>query len=103
MLIITDYLKRLDDTYTYSDEFEKIKDSEMSSKILAKIELNNVFQSISYKYFRQQNDIQLNVKLQQLLDKISDIIDNFENYTTGDLIEYKTKFQEQWHITCINL
>ena len=96
MLIITDYLKRLDDTYTYSDEFEKIKDSEMSTKILAKIELNNIFQSISYKY-----TIKDNIQLKQLLNEISDIITNFQDYTTEYLVEYKNKFQEQWHI--INL
>jgi molecular chaperone DnaK (HSP70) len=98
MLIITNYLKQLDEIYTYSDEFEKIQDSEMSSKILAKVELNNVFQIFSYK---KQQMYKENIKLQQLLNEISDIIRNFEKYTTGDLIEYKNKFQEEWHI--INL
>ena len=100
MLIITDYLKQLHDTYTYSDEFEKIQDSEMSSKILAKVELNNVFQTFSYKKHQIYKE---NIQLQQLLNEISDIIDNFEKYTTKDLIEYKIKFQQRWHITCINL
>lgn len=97
-LVITDYLKQLNETYTYSDEFEKIQDSEMSNKILAKIELNNVYQTFirNYQNFK-------NIRLTELLNTISDIITNFEDYTTEYLIEYKKTFQEQWHTTCINL
>jgi heat shock 70kDa protein 1/2/6/8 len=97
-LVITDYLKQLNETYTYSDEFEKIQDSEMSNKILAKIELNNIYQTFirNYQNFKH-------IRLTELLNTISDIITNFEDYTTEYLIEYKKTFQEQWHTTCINL
>jgi len=89
-IVINEYIKTdasKHDNYTYSDDYDKIEDSELAHKILAKIELNNVYQIL-----KKQNDTG---KIELLTD-IEDVILNFKNYTIKQLQDYKTTLQSKF-------
>ena len=74
-IVIDQYIKsnlyNLED-YVYDDDYDKIKDSELANKILAKIELNHKYEM--YKRLNGENCDQ------EFLDKLQNMIKNFENY-----------------------
>jgi molecular chaperone DnaK (HSP70) len=65
------------DDYVYNDDYDKIKDSELANKILAKIELNYKYEM--YKRIHGDNCDG------ELLYKLKHMINNFQNYTTEEL------------------
>jgi len=79
-IVIDQYIKsnlyNLED-YVYDDDYDKIKDSELANKILAKIELNHKYEM--YKRLNGENCDQ------EFLDKLQNMIKNFENYTIEEL------------------
>lgn len=84
-IVINKYIKTNEynhDDYIYKDDYDKIKDSELANKILAKIELNN-----TYEIFKKQNDT-------KNLNDTKEIIDNFLNYSVEQLKNYKIMFEQ---------
>jgi len=83
-LVIDQYIKSKSQAnngaYVYEDDYDKIKDSELANKILAKIELNHKYEM--YKRLNGENCDQ------ELLYKLKNMIDNFQNYTVEELLYF---------------
>lgn len=81
-------------------ENNKLYDSEMSNKILAKIELYDSFKYLLSVFHEQKPvDFCLNKEnlLNNLFNRIFNIISNFEKYTSSQLTDAKDYFEENWH------
>jgi molecular chaperone DnaK (HSP70) len=90
------------DEILYYSEINKLIDSEKSNKILAKIELYDSFKyllSIFHEKYEHTLDdnIMLN-SLNNLFNETFDVIQEYDNYTCGELKIIKEKFEKQWHI-----
>lgn len=80
-IVIDQYIKsKSQGSYVYEDDYDKIKDSELANKILAKIELNHKYEM--YKRLNGENCDQ------ELLYKLKNMIDNFQNYTIEELLTF---------------
>jgi molecular chaperone DnaK (HSP70) len=79
-IVIDQYIKSKGQAayvYEYEDDYDKIKDSELANKILAKIELNH-----KYEMYKRLNGDNCD---SELLYKLKNMIDNFQNYTIEEL------------------
>jgi molecular chaperone DnaK (HSP70) len=77
-IVIDQYIKsKSQAAYVYEDDYDKIKDSELANKILAKIELNH-----KYEMYKRLNGDNCD---SELLYKLKNMIDNFQNYTIEEL------------------
>lgn len=92
--------KQLEEILYYS-ELNKLNDSELSNKILAKLELYDSFKYLlsvyhtHYKHKEEDNFI-LN-ELNELFNQTFNVIQNYKDYTSKELKEIKDLFEKRWH------
>lgn len=88
-------------TNDISYELNKITDTELSNKILAKIELYDSFKyllSVFHEKSLKQNKEYDNDSLNELFNNTFTIIQNFMDYSSKELYEIKNSFEKKWHI-----
>ena len=84
-IVIDQYIKSKGQAaYVYEDDYDKIKDSELANKILAKIELNH-----KYEMYKRLNGDNCDFELVQ---KFKNMIANFQNYTVEELNQKTSNF-----------
>jgi molecular chaperone DnaK (HSP70) len=91
-----------------SYELNKITDTEMANKILAKIELYDSFKYLlsvfHEKALKQNKDNETNGQkydeyaLNELFNKTFTVIQNYMDYSAKELCEIKCSFEKNWHI-----
>lgn len=91
-----------------SYELNKITDTEMANKILAKIELYDSFKYLlsvfHEKELKQNKDNETNdptydeCALNELFNKTFTVIQNYMDYSAKELCEIKCSFEKNWHI-----
>ena len=83
-IVIDQYIKSKSQAnngcYVYEDDYDKIKDSELANKILAKIELNH-----KYEMYKRLNGDNCD---SELVQKLQNMITNFQNYTVEELLYF---------------
>lgn len=92
--VVLHFNKNVDDAYCYTDDFDKIDDTDLANLITAKIELNNTFQTT--KSMAESTRLIKNPEYQTLIDQTQEIIDNYTRYDSNYLQSYKTQFQQTW-------
>lgn len=84
-----------------SYELYKITDTELSNKILAKIELYDSFKyllSVFHEKSLKQNKEFDEDSLNELFNNTFNVIQNYMNYSAKELYEIKKSFETKWHI-----
>jgi molecular chaperone DnaK (HSP70) len=86
----------------FSAEMNKLLDTELSNKILAKIELYDSFKYLlsvfhSKKQINQHNDAFLLTQLNELFNHTFNIIQNYIEYSPKELENIKHLFEKKWH------
>jgi molecular chaperone DnaK (HSP70) len=91
-----------------SYELNKITDTEMANKILAKIELYDSFKYLLSVFHektpKQHTDLKTNkpnydeYALNELFNKTFTVIQNYTNYSAKELCEIKRSFEKNWHM-----
>ena len=95
-IIVENYTKDCNDPNyenTYTDEYDKIQDFELSNKILAKNDLQYTLQFL----FRKERIGTKNKELDELYNKINNVLNN-ENVTLQELLDSKKYLYETWSI-----
>jgi molecular chaperone DnaK (HSP70) len=90
------------DDILFSAEMNKLIDTELSNKILAKMELYDSFKYLlsvfHEKRTEQQNeDNALLFELNELFNHTFNVINNYTDYTSKELQEIKELFEKKWH------
>jgi molecular chaperone DnaK (HSP70) len=90
------------DDILLSAEMNKLVDNELSNKILAKIELYDSFKYLlsvfhDKKTEKQNQDEFLLNQLNELFNHTFNIINNYTEYTSKELIDIKNLFEKKWH------
>jgi len=86
-----------------SSEMNKLLDTELSNKILAKIELYDSFKYLLSVFHDKRTEQQtenpaLLTQLNNLFNDTFNIIQNYTEYSSSELINIKLSFEKQWHI-----
>jgi molecular chaperone DnaK (HSP70) len=95
----TDLAKNLDEILL-SAEMNKLVDTELSNKILAKIELYDSFKyllSVFHEKRSESNDGFLLGQLNELFNHTFNIIQNYTEYSSKELENIKQLFEKKWH------
>jgi molecular chaperone DnaK (HSP70) len=90
------------DDILFSAEMNKLIDSELSNKILAKIELYDSFKYLlsvfhEKKTEQQNEDNALLSELNELFNHTFNIISNYVDYSSKELRDIKSLFEKKWH------
>jgi len=90
------------DDILFSAEMNKLIDSELSNKILAKIELYDSFKYLlsvfhEKKTEQQNEDNALLSELNELFNHTFNIISNYVDYSSKELQDIKSLFEKKWH------
>lgn len=96
-----DMVKNLDEILL-SAEMNKLVDTELSNKILAKIELYDSFKYLLSVFHEKRNDQQLQdefmlTQLNELFNHTFNIIQNYIEYSSKELEDIKQLFEKKWH------
>ena len=96
---------KLDEILYYS-EINKLVDSELSNKILAKLELYNSFKYLLSTYHEKcqekcDNSF-LTLELNELYNQTFNVIQTFQDYSSQQLINIKNLFEKKWHLLIFN-
>jgi molecular chaperone DnaK (HSP70) len=94
-----DLAKNLDEILL-SAEMNKLVDTELSNKILAKIELYDSFKyllSVFHEKQSESNDEFLLGQLNELFNHTFNIIQNYTEYSSKELENVKHLFEKKWH------
>jgi hypothetical protein len=94
--VVLNFNKNVDNAYCYTDDFDKLDDTDLANLITAKIELNNTFQTT--KSMADETILNDDPEYQTLIDQTQEIIDNYTNYDSNFLQSYKTEFQQTWWV-----
>jgi molecular chaperone DnaK (HSP70) len=97
----TDLVENLDNILL-SAEMNKLVDTEMSNKILAKIELYDSFKYLLSVFHKkkteeQNTDNALLSQLNELFNHTFNVITNFTEYSSNELYNIKELFEKKWH------
>ena len=90
------------DDILLSAEMNKLVDTELSNKILAKMELYDSFKYLLSVFHekrtdQQNDDTALLSELNELFNHTFNVINNFNDYTAKELQDIKTLFEKKWH------
>lgn len=94
-----DLAKNLDEILL-SAEMNKLVDTELSNKILAKIELYDSFKYLLAVFHEKRNQTQdefLVGQLNELFNHTFNIIQNYTEYSSKELEDIKQLFEKKWH------
>lgn len=96
-----DTSKNLDEILL-SAEMNKLLDTEISNKILAKIELYDSFKYLlsifhEKKTEQQHSNPALLTQLNELFNHTFNVIQNYLDYSSNELIKIKELFEKKWH------
>lgn len=87
-----------------SAEMNKLTDTEVSNKILAKLELYDSFKyllTIFHSKTQTEDSFLLN-ELNDLFNQTFNVIQNYTQYSSKELYQIKTLFEKKWHILLFN-
>jgi molecular chaperone DnaK (HSP70) len=90
------------DEILLSAEMNKLVDTELSNKILAKIELYDSFKYLLSVFHEKKNIEQINdefmlTQLNELFNHTFNIIQNYTEYSSNELEDIKKLFEKKWH------
>lgn len=96
-----DTSKNLDEILL-SAEMNKLVDTEISNKILAKIELYDSFKYLLSIFHEKKTEKQLSnpallTQLNELFNHTFNVIQNYLDYSSNELIKIKELFEKKWH------
>lgn len=96
-----DLVKNLDDIL-FSAEMNKLVDTEISNKILAKIELYDSFKYLLSVFHEKKTDEQITdtallTQLNELFNHTFNVIQNYKDYSFNELSSIKELFEKKWH------
>jgi molecular chaperone DnaK (HSP70) len=92
-------VKNLDEILL-SAEMNKLVDTELSNKILAKIELYDSFKyllSVFHEKLNENQDAFILGQLNELFNYTFNIIQNYTEYSSNELEDIKQLFEKKWH------
>lgn len=81
----------------YYSEMNKLIDSEESNKILAKLELYDSFKYLLSVFHTHKENDDNNDILNELFNNTFNVIQDYNQYTSNELINIKQKFESSWH------
>lgn len=91
--------KKLDEIL-FSAEMNKLLDSEVSNKILAKLELYDSFKYLLSVFHIHRDSTENNFALDdlnELFNQTFNVIQNYNDYSANDLKDIKQLFENKWH------
>jgi molecular chaperone DnaK (HSP70) len=92
--VTLDFNKSIDQNYCYTDDFDKIDDTELANLITAKIELNNTLQTM--KSMGKDTSLDKVPEYTLLIENTKQIIQDYKQYTFDFLENFKTEFLQTW-------